>query len=371
MDEGLSDMDSDDPYSRMAGLSSQFLGAQQPSQTIVGPFVDINMFDLAYMNRAPEAGINPADTIGTFPTLFSPNTILKRSPSPTMSPGTMFCDSPPGAGALPSTEVINSIVSILSDSVKKEGQTPQLGGRTASSDSKGSKFSCFNGRPASPNSHMSLDSENKSLYNPDTSMPVNYFAISPPTAQRSPLVDLPFQSNRQGSSSAYSSDTPCSPILNAHLGIDLGTLLKKADKYRTSYPGRELDKKWLMAYAGKLSRRGEMLDDYRCYVNGCTQKNKRRDHILVHVGSHVDQRPFACNAWYVVYKIYADELHPLIVPYIFCSPMRFLRKNECRRHEAGHSGERPYLCDICPFLRREIVRSSRFAKETLEEGPWH
>ncbi|KAI0251314.1 hypothetical protein BJV78DRAFT_1081639, partial [Lactifluus subvellereus] len=61
---------------------------------------------------------------------------------------------------------------------------------------------------------------------------------------------------------------------------------------------------------------------YRCYISGCAQVNKRRDHIIVHICSHVNERPFACR---------------------HCQ-MTFLRRNECKRHEAGHSGQKPFVC---------------------------
>ncbi|KIJ19972.1 hypothetical protein PAXINDRAFT_107581, partial [Paxillus involutus ATCC 200175] len=86
------------------------------------------------------------------------------------------------------------------------------------------------------------------------------------------------------------------------------------------------------------------LSDFRCYVIGCDQRNKRRDHILVHVGAHIGQRPFACS---------------------LC-PLRFLRKNECKRHEASHTGYRPYSCDICgqTFVRQDLVK--RHVRRTHE-----
>jgi uncharacterized Zn-finger protein len=42
--------------------------------------------------------------------------------------------------------------------------------------------------------------------------------------------------------------------------------------------------------------------------------------------------------------------------------MRFLRKNECKRHEASHSGERPFVCGVCPsyedktFVRQDLLK---------------
>ncbi|KII95803.1 hypothetical protein PLICRDRAFT_129799 [Plicaturopsis crispa FD-325 SS-3] len=95
-----------------------------------------------------------------------------------------------------------------------------------------------------------------------------------------------------------------------------------------------------MAYAGKLSERGQLIDDFRCYVTGCTQTNKRRDHMMVHVGAHVDQRPFACSS----------------------CPMHFLRRNECKRHEASHTGSKPFTCHLCSrydnksFARQDLLK---------------
>ncbi|KAI6004079.1 hypothetical protein EDD15DRAFT_1275372 [Pisolithus albus] len=148
-----------------------------------------------------------------------------------------------------------------------------------------------------------------------------------------------------------------SPILNAHLGVELRELKRKAEKYRLDHPGENITRSWLSHFAGNLSQRGELLDDYRCYVIGCNQRNKRRDHILVHVGAHVDQRPFPCSV---------------------CS-RRFLRKNECKRHEASHGGNRPYSCDVCGrhFSRKDLVKkhlkrvhgilSDRYSEERMEK----
>ena len=45
---------------------------------------------------------------------------------------------------------------------------------------------------------------------------------------------------------------------------------------------------------------------------------------------------------------------------LFCSQMTFLRRNECKRHEAGHSGLKPYVCRLCPppaakFARQDLL----------------
>jgi hypothetical protein len=90
------------------------------------------------------------------------------------------------------------------------------------------------------------------------------------------------------------------PVFDAHRGIDLDDLKSKAARYRLRNPGREYDNSWLVSFAGKLSKQGKLLDDFRCYILGCDQINKRRDHILIHVGGHLDQRPFQCRSWYVI-----------------------------------------------------------------------
>jgi hypothetical protein len=87
------------------------------------------------------------------------------------------------------------------------------------------------------------------------------------------------------------------PVFDAHRGIHIEDLKAKAERYRLRNQGRDYDKRWLISFAGKLTARGELLDEFRCYVTGCKQVNKRRDHILIHVGAHLDQRPFKCLHW--------------------------------------------------------------------------
>jgi hypothetical protein len=89
------------------------------------------------------------------------------------------------------------------------------------------------------------------------------------------------------------------PVLDAHRGVELEELKAKAERYRLRNQGRDYDKRWLISFAGKLSMRGELIEGFRCYITGCEQVNKRRDHILIHVGAHLDQRPFKCRHWYV------------------------------------------------------------------------
>jgi hypothetical protein len=39
--------------------------------------------------------------------------------------------------------------------------------------------------------------------------------------------------------------------------------------------------------------------------------------------------------------------------------MTFLRRNECKRHETGHSGLKPFVCQLCPSP------AARFARQDL------
>ncbi|KAF8505684.1 hypothetical protein F5888DRAFT_1651020 [Russula emetica] len=132
--------------------------------------------------------------------------------------------------------------------------------------------------------------------------------------------------------------SPDTPVYNVHEGINEYDLQRRANRYRRRYPGRSLDRHWLLKYAGKLNKDGKAIEDYRCYISGCAQVNKRRDHIIVHICSHANERPFACR---------------------HCQ-MTFLRRNECKRHEAGHSGLKPFVCRLCPppaakFARQDLL----------------
>ncbi|KAJ7688471.1 hypothetical protein B0H17DRAFT_1180606 [Mycena rosella] len=129
---------------------------------------------------------------------------------------------------------------------------------------------------------------------------------------------------------------PGSPILNAHRGIDQGELEARASRYQQRNPGiHDFDRHWLASFCGKLSDQGEMMKDFRCYVVGCPQVNKRRDHMIVHIGAHLDRRPFKCE---------------------HC-PATFLRKNELKRHESNHDTARPFGCSHCTstFRRQDLL----------------
>lgn len=110
-----------------------------------------------------------------------------------------------------------------------------------------------------------------------------YTVPPPPTVEDSVLLNLPVNYG--------------TPVLDAHRGIELSELKAKAERYRLRNQGQDYDKKWLLSFAGKLTPQGLLTEEYRCYIIGCNQSNRRRDHILIHVGAHLDQRPFACTHW--------------------------------------------------------------------------
>lgn len=99
--------------------------------------------------------------------------------------------------------------------------------------------------------------------------------------------------------------SPDTPVYNVHEGISEYDLQRRANRYRRRYPGRSLDRHWLLKYAGKLNKDGKAIEDYRCYISGCPQVNKRRDHIIVHICSHANERPFACRHWLLRFRLFA------------------------------------------------------------------
>jgi len=99
--------------------------------------------------------------------------------------------------------------------------------------------------------------------------------------------------------------SPDTPVFNMHEGISEHDLQRRANRYRRRYPGRSLDRHWLLKYAGKLNKDGKAIEDYRCYITGCAQVNKRRDHIIVHICSHVNERPFACRYWLLRFRSFS------------------------------------------------------------------
>ncbi|KAI0307251.1 hypothetical protein B0F90DRAFT_1686637 [Multifurca ochricompacta] len=177
---------------------------------------------------------------------------------------------------------------------------------------------------------------------PDNSLftPVVQETSNAPTSANLVAVSSSSFSSRDTSSNSRALSplvSPDTPMFNIHEGISEYDVQRRAHRYRRRYPGRKLDRHWLLKYAGKLNKDGKAMEDYRCYISGCAQVNKRRDHIIVHICSHVNERPHTCR---------------------YCH-MTFLRRNECKRHEAGHSGLKPFVCRLCP------PPAARFARQDL------
>ena len=53
------------------------------------------------------------------------------------------------------------------------------------------------------------------------------------------------------------------------------------------------------------------------------------------------------------------------------SGMRFLRKNECKRHEVGHEGRKPFSCTLCaPYQEKSFVRQDLLKRHLrVAHGP--
>ncbi|KAG8218424.1 hypothetical protein J3R82DRAFT_4049 [Butyriboletus roseoflavus] len=279
---------------------------------VIGLIPDVNMYDRLRRLDLPHPGVNPLDTIH--------NTSLHDVG--------IYCGEP--ASLTPKDHRIDDILS-TTDSRAEQSPSPRVIQDIMS----------ILVQPASEFSFLpwsSADSPSAQIFSPSQlAVPRSSVSIKlePTNVPDSEHHALPAPCNLEDA-------THLSPVLNAHLGIELSELIARAERFRTKHPERDIDRAWLSHFAGKLSDRGELLTDFRCYVIGCDQRNKRRDHILVHVGAHIGQRPFACSV----------------------CPLRFLRKNECKRHEASHSGFRPYSCDICgqSFVRQDLVK--RHVKRT-------
>ncbi|KAI0796764.1 hypothetical protein C8Q75DRAFT_802445 [Abortiporus biennis] len=294
--------------------TSEDITLNSPDETMIGLFPDFNMRKYVSDNRSPEIGIDPKYLLGDCgspvkaeeqksPSLFLPERLSASPSAPSEDTN--------------ENDAVNAIISVLSASLDRPTTETISLWPQAYPDS-----------PPLPNAEVQGDykfvSPRLSL-NVSSSIPIPAArSLQPFPPHRIPLADI-----TQGEI------IPTSPILNAHTGIDVDTLRRKAEEYRSLNPGRDIDKQWLQAFSGRLSVEGALMEDYRCYVKDCKQSNRRRDHILVHVGSHIEHRPFQCEE---------------------CG-MKFLRKNECKRHATSHRGERPYACEICaPHQERSFVR---------------
>lgn len=120
-----------------------------------------------------------------------------------------------------------------------------------------------------------------------------------------------------------------SPPLKAYQGVSVEDLQVHVDKFRQLNPGCELDKTFFEMFAGRFSVNGDPISEFRCYVSGCNQSNKRRDHILVHVGAHVQHRPYQCDEWYVLSSLYF-ELYSYLSSVVCASCVRTNARDTCQ-----------------------------------------
>ncbi|KAL7282334.1 hypothetical protein ACG7TL_003804 [Trametes sanguinea] len=345
---------------------------------LLGIYADINLRERMAEEQAPSVCVNPADIMGGSPGVSVPlpdqsnaldteststrgstpalsASLLSQSQTPADSPLSPALDLTTGGrgevmveGSF-SDEAISAIVTVLQTSAKQEAQESSsiIDGHSQMSNAV-QPCQLVAPQPVYPNQLLPFPTSDPRMHHPSLAN-VGSSAVFP--GPRIPLADIQLQQIQQIPYSVFGTYAPFdftqsllppvavppppSPVLNAHTGISLEDLRQRANDYRLRNPVAELDKTFLQSFAGRLSARGELLDEYRCYVNGCGQRNKRRDHILVHVGSHVEHRPWRCQ---------------------HCG-MRFLRKNECKRHESSHGGRKPFSCQICaPHQERNFVR---------------
>ncbi|KAI0324951.1 hypothetical protein GY45DRAFT_1261804 [Cubamyces sp. BRFM 1775] len=310
---------------------------------LLGIYVDCNLRQQALHEQGPSVCVNPADIMG--PASGEPGhdfddstqhglgmSLNSRASSLAPDHTVPLADDALAQNDFPE-EAISAIVSVLKSSAKRE----TLDSRTLGGHQPPPAEMCkvIAPQPLYPSQIATFPASDPRLHHPSLAS-TGYLPI--PQAQQlvypeyGSFASLPIQ---QATPQPVVLPPPPSPVLNAHTGIELEELRRRASDFRMRNPGTELDRSFLQSFAGRLSTRGELLDDYRCYVVGCGQRNRRRDHILVHVGSHVEHRPWRCQ---------------------HCG-MRFLRKNECKRHETSHGGRKPFSCPICaPFTERNFVR---------------
>ncbi|KAI9066749.1 hypothetical protein FKP32DRAFT_1565082 [Trametes sanguinea] len=336
-------------FSPLPSLSDEDAFGSAP---LLGIYADINLRERMLEEQAPSVCVNPADIMGDSSGISAPLLDHQTPADRPLSPAqehTSASDEVMIEGSF-SDEAISAIVTVLQTSAKQEPQEPPSMIVDGDSHMSNGIQPCqlIAPQPVYPNQLLAFPKNDPRMHHPSLAN-VGGQAVFP--GPRIPLADIQMQQIQQIPYSAFGtyapfdfsqgflppvvSAPPPSPVLNAHTGISLEDLRQRANDYRLRHPIAELDKNFLQSFAGRLSARGELLDEYRCYVNGCGQRNKRRDHILVHVGSHVEHRPWRCE---------------------HCG-MRFLRKNECKRHESSHGGRKPFSCQICaPHQERNFVR---------------
>ncbi|KIK92477.1 hypothetical protein PAXRUDRAFT_829926 [Paxillus rubicundulus Ve08.2h10] len=252
----------------------------------IGLIPDVNMYDISLSMDPLDASVNPLDTISATSLHHSENPLeeyvsLTSEEAPTQALADNASTNHLKIEESPSSGIIQDIMSILIPPVPEFSLLPWSSPKLLTPP-KGKRSKPTRTEFQLSSSPPLVKSEGPQFLHGDHytfAVPYNLESQNPPAC----ASDL-----------AHSS-----PILNAHLGIELSELTFRAERFRTRNPGCDIDRAWLSHFAGKLSERGELLSDFRCYVIGCDQRNKRRDHILVHVGAHIGQRPFACSVWFV------------------------------------------------------------------------
>ena len=262
---------------------------------VVGLFADVNFRAVASEMKSPNIGVNPGDISGDSLALLTSKaqdedvemqSQPEHPPSATLRSPDINADFP--------ADALSAIVSVLVESVKQEQQpaVPALPpGLPASITTIRRPIQAVSAAlPIPPPAFAS-----RTALGARVAFPSRQPMLLPTV--RSPLLSV--QPRNLADHSEAIVVHRGSPILNAHEGIELEDLRARAEAFRRMNPGCELDKTFLQAFAGRLSERGELIPEFRCYVKNCAQSNKRRDHILVHVGSHVEHRPFQCDEWCV------------------------------------------------------------------------
>ena len=282
----------------------------------IGLIPDVNMYNLTLLTEQPSLGVNPLDTMGRVSpsprTGWSPSGALlpfsyraannghppmyNASPDPASQGAVRESTPAPLSQDYPPLDVIHNIATILSTSATEElyqmfmtdfhSEQPSL-----------EQFVPQEAARAYPIMKMEQLDEPALFVSPqkqkECHVPLKYDTFPSPSDGIFSPIHVRIELTRDD-------DPHPSPIINAHVGIELDELIFRAQRYRARRPGQPIDRAWLMQFAGKLTDCGEPVDDYRCYVVGCDQRNKRRDHIVIHVGAHVDQREFSCSTWFVL-----------------------------------------------------------------------
>ncbi|KAF8639891.1 hypothetical protein AX17_001143 [Amanita inopinata Kibby_2008] len=330
----LSDQGADDPCSDLHGLdvvdrTQDHARAEQqlwsyPSLStpdMALPFADVNMNNLKLLPSEMSAGVNPSETLPAY--YLAP---LLSSPPPLgfgqyCLPDVAFKDSSSNEairndclGYLNSTilayakNILCSPLTELTDDTIREQDKHRP--EYEPSEYEPSLLGSGSEQDCSPFPSPGLRTLRRAGVRKSTKRDVIQYV--PATSQSEGILFGGFPSECRIDS--CKEDIPIdlgTPVTHAHLGITLSELQEKAERYRLRNHAAisrmgdmevEYDKRWLLSFVGRLSPMGESIHEFRCYVAGCAQTNKRRDHILIHLGAHLGQRPFKCSEWYVLFR---------------------------------------------------------------------